>query len=65
MNTSNSPTRLVANDYPVTRPAATRDVQASRRYRERDFGVGYGASSGYASARRYADSRGAVLSRCK
>ena len=29
-------------------PAAPR-----REYRERDFGVGYGRSSGYASARRY------------
>ncbi|MDR0184842.1 hypothetical protein [Lysobacter arvi] len=25
----------------------------SRNHRERDFGVGYGASSGYASNRRY------------
>jgi hypothetical protein len=31
-----------------TAPAAPR-----REYRERDFGVGYGRSSGYASARRY------------
>ena len=30
-------------------PAAPR-----REYRERDFGIGYGRSSGYASARRYA-----------
>lgn len=29
-------------------PAAPR-----REYRERDFGVGYGRSSGYASERRY------------
>ena len=35
----------------VTKPAA----EASRRdYRERDFGVGYGRSSGYASTRQYA-----------
>ena len=36
---------------PVPVPAF---AAASRRtHRERDFGVGYGASSGYASARRY------------
>ena len=32
-----------------TAPAAPR-----REYRERDFGVGYGRSSGYATNRRYA-----------
>jgi len=64
MTTTLSPTRLVASNYP-TRPAASSDAQATRRYRERDFGIGYGTSSGYASGRRYADSRGAVLLRCR
>jgi hypothetical protein len=27
--------------------------QARRTHRERDFGVGYGSSSGYASGKRY------------
>jgi hypothetical protein len=48
--------------YPTTAPAP---AQTTRRYRERDFGVGYGSSSGYASTRRYADSRGATMLRCK
>ena len=29
------------------------EAQTARVHRERDFGVGYGNSSGYASARRY------------
>jgi hypothetical protein len=40
----------------IPRPApVTRTVPelARREYVERDFGVGYGRSSGYASARRY------------
>lgn len=38
------------------RPSPVIPVSATprREYRERDFGVGYGRSSGYASARRYA-----------
>ncbi|WP_147653388.1 hypothetical protein [Vulcaniibacterium gelatinicum] len=39
---------------PTPAPAAP----AMRTYPERDFGVGYGRSSGYASERRYADGRG-------
>lgn len=38
---------------PVSFPLPTRHL-----HRERDFGVGYGNSSGYASTRRYADNRG-------
>ena len=34
--------------------AVHRRRPARREYRERDFGVGYGRSSGYASDRRYA-----------
>ncbi|MHB8911369.1 MAG: hypothetical protein ACYC42_01680 [Lysobacter sp.] len=33
-------------------------------HRERDFGVGYGNSSGYASARHYADHREQPRFRC-
>ena len=38
------------------RPATATQVAAAprREYRERDFGVGYGRSSGYASPRHYA-----------
>lgn len=31
------------------------NVTPIRAYRERDFGVGYGRSSGYAAERRYTD----------
>jgi hypothetical protein len=48
--------------YPAATPAS---APPGRRYRERDFGVGYGSSSGYASERRYASDRGAALLRCK
>jgi hypothetical protein len=39
--------------------------QPRRQYRERDFGVGYGRSSGYASQRQYANGwNGQLLFRC-
>ncbi|RZA21946.1 MAG: hypothetical protein EOP93_01580 [Lysobacteraceae bacterium] len=38
---------------------------APRIHRERDFGVGYGNSSGYASNRRYASSEGGSYFRCR
>ena len=46
------------------RPNATIAAPA-RIHRERDFGVGYGNSSGYASNRRYADSRAQTFFRCR
>jgi hypothetical protein len=40
----------------IPRPTPVIPVPAAprREYRERDFGVGYGRSSGYASVRSYA-----------
>ena len=46
------------------RPSAPTAAPA-RIHRERDFGIGYGSSSGYASNRRYADSRGQTFFRCR
>ena len=43
---------------PVQQPSAM------LRRRERDFGVGYGNSSGYASDKRYASAWGQPLFRC-
>ncbi|NLA66831.1 MAG: hypothetical protein GX856_01030 [Gammaproteobacteria bacterium] len=37
--------------------ARAQDSSSRIRYRNRDFGVGYGSSSGYAAARRYAPSQ--------
>lgn len=48
-----------AKSVPVV-PAAP----ARQQYRERDFGVGYGTSSGYASHRRYSNSSFQPLFRC-
>ena len=45
-------THDTARPLPPTAPAGP--VAPRREYRERDFGVGYGRSSGYAAARRYA-----------
>jgi hypothetical protein len=51
----------------VPRPAkAGFSSQPRAMHRERDFGVGYGSSSGYAAAndRRYAQSWAKTLFRC-
>ena len=46
-------------------PRSTAEVPTRREYRERDFGVGYGRSSGYASDRRYASAwNGPIHFRC-
>lgn len=44
---------------PATQPAPVRHL-----HRERDFGVGYGNSSGYNSNRRYSNSGFEPLFRC-
>jgi hypothetical protein len=50
--------RMNSRTPAVTAPLPSRPLPAQddghERYRERDFGVGYGRSSGYAQARRYA-----------
>jgi hypothetical protein len=49
--TTTTPRTLSSNRNP-SRP--TPPEPGRRDYRERDFGVGYGRSSGYASTRQYA-----------
>ena len=39
-------------------------LQARRERRERDFGIGYGSSSGYATDRRYVNDWGLTRFRC-
>ena len=39
-------------------------LPARRERRERDFGIGYGSSSGYASDRRYVNDWGLTRFRC-
>ncbi len=61
-------TSIPRNFTPIFRPGAVTPVpQGARRavYRERETGVGYGNSSGYASERRYARGwAGQPLFRC-
>ena len=40
-------------------------AEPARIHRERDFGVGYGNSSGYASNRRYAAAEAGSYFRCR
>jgi hypothetical protein len=49
-----TPTLRSPMSRPRTTPIATAPAAPRREYRERDFGIGYGRSSGYASERRYA-----------
>jgi hypothetical protein len=51
--------------YSPSSPAPAEAIPLVRREpRERDFGIGYGNSSGYASHRRYASHWGAPRFRC-
>ncbi len=50
MTLNNTPS--FARSLPQIQPLIT---SPRREYRERDFGVGYGRSSGYASQRQYAN----------
>ena len=51
---------------PRTAPTTTTaNAAPARIHRERDFGIGYGSSSGYGSNRRYADSRSQTFFRCR
>ena len=64
MNTVNVRTPSFVERRKTTRPTPMAAAPA-RIHRERDFGVGYGSSSGYASNRSYADNRGQTFFRCR
>ena len=49
--------RKAANEAAAVQPAR-------RERRERDFGIGYGNSSGYAATRRYVNDWGLTRFRC-
>lgn len=59
--TEPTPTLLAASSA-HSLPVGPRPVP---RYRKREPGVGYGTSSGYASARSYAGDRGQQPLRCR
>lgn len=51
----------------VPSPSQTDNIvplKARREHRARDYGVGYGSSSGYASERRYTNDWGLTRFRC-
>ena len=63
MNVSNHP--LPTATRPSSAPSNPVAAMPVRHiHRQRDFGVGYGNSSGYASARRYANNWGQLRFRC-
>lgn len=59
-----TPRTIVLNPRLVT-PSQSQNAPERRIYRERDFGIGYGRSSGYASKRQYVSVwNGQPLFRC-
>ena len=67
MNATHAPVTL-APRTPVTVPSrvesASQHLQPGR-YRERDFGIGYGTSSGYALGKRYTSDWGQTRFQCR
>ena len=64
MNASHS----LVSPVPRTPVAVQSQVESntsSARYRERDFGIGYGTSSGYAFEKRYTSDWGQARFRCR
>lgn len=55
---------LPTRPNPPSKPPVAFAPPTRHTHRERDFGVGYGNSSGYASPRRYADNWGQPRFRC-
>ena len=64
MNTSHTHVSL-APRTPVAVQSQVESTPSSARYRERDFGIGYGASSGYAQDKRYTSDWGQAHFRCR
>ncbi|MDZ4811647.1 MAG: hypothetical protein SGI99_03420 [Pseudomonadota bacterium] len=50
-----TPASVVDYGIPVAGDFTSEGTTSGNRYRERDYGVGYGTSSGYASGRSYTD----------
>lgn len=64
MNASQTHASL-APRTPVAVQSPVDSTLSSARYRERDFGIGYGASSGYAQDKRYTSDWGQTRFRCR
>lgn len=65
MNAMHSNAPLAPRTPAPVLPASGPNHLAAPRYRERDFGTGYGRSSGYAAERRYTSDWGQVRFRCR
>lgn len=63
MNASQTHASL-APRTPVAVQSPVDSTPSSARYRERGFGIGYGASSGYAQDKRYTSDWGQARFRC-
>jgi hypothetical protein len=62
---SRRPETLAEHRPAPAAPVAPAAIPDRHHHRERDFGIGYGNSSGYASARRYTDGHVDPLFRCR
>ena len=63
--TSSNTTKTTPQRWTTVSVSVPASTQAPRReHRSRDFGVGYGNSSGYASGKRYADNWGNARFHC-
>lgn len=64
-----TPVTARANDasteMPATASAERAESGSAPRYRGREFGIGYGSSSGYSTGRHYLDRSTRALFRCR
>jgi hypothetical protein len=65
MNATHSHALLAPRTPAPVLPASGPAHLAGPRYRARDFGTGYGRSSGYAAERRYTSDWGQARFRCR
>lgn len=63
-NTPSQANKPTANPAKALAAPVAAKLAFGERYRPREVGTGYGASSGYASARHYADTRAPSYFRC-
>ena len=55
----------VTSALPATAVAERTESGSAPRYRGREFGIGYGSSSGYSTGRHYLDRSTRALFRCR
>lgn len=65
MNATHATTTPASARAPVDARSRPMDSRPHDRYRSRDFGIGYGNSSGYAADRRYTSDWARPIFRCR